>query len=264
MTVNLDNLAAIFNLAKELSTSDGEVKEEELSILWDFFQTFGEMNSSVLGFIMSTGDKMSFEEACSNIAGLDEGAKQQISNLFAKIVCADGDLTEDERDLYCQIGELCGLPGPETAEETEETEEAPEDAIIPAFILVNYYGIATIKQSEHEDWNTLGDEIASWMGCDRVEVVRYTPALNAVSNNLGLKGQHIVFMVARNGYGDKTVGDNMPGTLLYGGGYPIYGNIVIALETDNGYEIEGFITQHILDMAFEEVNKAVDGLIRME
>ena len=56
----------------------------------------------------------------------------------------------------------------------------------------------------------------------------------------------------------------MPGTLLYGGGYPIYGNIVIALETDNGYEIEGFITQHILDMAFEEVNKAVDGLIRME
>ena len=157
--------------------------------------------------------------------------------------------------------ELCGLPGPETA---EETEEAAEDAIIPAFILVNYYGIATIKQSEHEDWNTLGDEIASWMGCDRVEVVRYTPALNAVSNNLGLKGQHIVFMVARNGYGDKTVGDNMPGTLLYGGGYPIYGNIVIALETDNGYEIEGFITQHILDMAFEEVNKAVDGLIRME
>lgn len=254
MTVNLDNLAAIFNLAKELIATDGEVKEEELRILWDFFHTFGEMNSSVLGFIMSTGNKMSFEEACSNIAGLDEGAKQQISNLFAKIVCADGDLTEDERDLYCQIGELCGLPGPETA----------EDAIIPAFILVNYYGIATIKQSEHEDWNTLGDEIASWMGCDRVEVVRYTPALNAVSNNLGLKGQHIVFMVARNGYGDKTVGDNMPGTLLYGGGYPIYGNIVIALETDNGYEIEGFITQHILDMAFEEVNKAVDGLIRME
>lgn len=261
MTVNLDNLAAIFNLAKELSTSDGEIKEEELSILWDFFQTFGEMNSSVLGFIMSTGDKMSFEEACSNIEGLDDGAKQQISNLFAKIVCADGELTEDEEDLYSEIVERCGLPGPKTA---EETEEAPEDAIIPAFILVNYYGIATIKQSEHEDWNTLGDEIASWMGCDRVEVVRYTPALNAVSNNLGLKGQHIVFMVARNGYGDKTVGDNMPGTLLYGGGYPIYGNIVIALETDNGYEIEGFITQHILDMAFEEVNKAVDGLIRME
>ena len=41
MTVNLDNLAAIFNLAKELIATDGEVKEEELRILWDFFQTFG-------------------------------------------------------------------------------------------------------------------------------------------------------------------------------------------------------------------------------
>ena len=122
MTVNLDNLAAIFNLAKELSTSDGEVKEEELEILWDFFQTFGEMNSSVLGFIMSTGDKMSFEEACSNIEGLDDGAKQQISNLFAKIVCADGELTEDEEDLYSEIVERCGLPGPKTAEETAGAE----------------------------------------------------------------------------------------------------------------------------------------------
>ena len=257
MTVNLDNLAAIFNLAKELIATDGEVKQEELRILWDFFQTFGEMNSSVLGFIMSTGDKMSFEEACSNIEGLDDGAKQQISNLFAKIVCADGELTEDEEDLYSDIVERCGLPEPEVAEE-------PEDTITPAFILVNYNGIASLKQSEHEDWNILGDEIASWMGCDRVEVVRYTPALNAVSNNLGLKGQHIVFMVARNGYGDKTVGDNMPGTLLYGGGYPIYGNIVIALETDNGYIIKGFPTQRLFNNAFAAVNEAVDGLIRTE
>ena len=257
MTVNLDNLAAIFNLAKELIATDGDVKEEELRILWDFFHTFGEMNSSVLGFIMSTGDKMSFEEACSNIEGLDDGAKQQISNLFAKIVCADGELTEDEENLYSEIVESCGLPEPEVAEE-------PEDAITQAFILVNYNGIASLKQSEHEDWNTLGDEIASWMGCDRVEVVRYTPALNAVSNNLGLKGQHIVFMVARNGYGDQTVGDNMPGTLLYGGGYPIYGNIVIALETDNGYKIKGFPTQRLFNNAFAAVNEAVDGLIRTE
>ena len=257
MTVNLDNLAAIFNLAKELIATDGEVKQEELRILWDFFQTFGEMNSSVLGFIMSTGDKMSFEEACSNIEGLDDGAKQQISNLFAKIVCADGELTEDEEDLYSDIVERCGLPDPEVAEE-------PEDAITPAFILVNYNGIASLKQSEHEDWNTLGDEIASWMGCDRVEVVRYTPALNAISEKLNLNDRHIVFMVARNGYGDKTVGDNMPGTLLYGGGYPIYGNIVIALETDNGYIIKGFPTQRLFNNAFAAVNEAVDGLIRTE
>ena len=56
----------------------------------------------------------------------------------------------------------------------------------------------------------------------------------------------------------------MPGTLLYGGGYPIYGNIVIALETDNGYIIKGFPTQRLFNNAFAAVNEAVDGLIRTE
>ena len=55
-----------------------------------------------------------------------------------------------------------------------------------------------------------------------------------------------------------------PGTLLYGGGYPIYGNIVIALETDNGYKIKGFPTQRLFNNAFAAVNEAVDGLIRIE
>ena len=95
-------------------------------------------------------------------------------------------------------------------------------------------------------------------------MVRFTPALNAISEQLRLNGRHLVFMVARNGYGDKTVGDNMTATLLYGGGYPIYGNIVFALETDKGYEIEGFRTKSLLNETFETVNRAVDGLLRTE
>ena len=71
-------------------------------------------------------------------------------------------------------------------------------------------------------------------------------------------------MVARNGYGDKTVGDNMTATILYGGGYPIYGNIVFALETDKGYEIEGFCTKSLLSETFEAINEAVDGLLRVQ
>lgn len=64
---------------------------------------------------------------------------------------------------------------------------------------------------------------------DDIKVVRYTPALNAISNNLGLNGQHIIFMVAR-----------------------------------NGYKIKGFPTQRLFNNAFAAVNEAVDGLIRIE
>jgi hypothetical protein len=95
-----------------------------------------------------------------------------------------------------------------------------------------------------------------------VEVVRYTSALNALSQQLELIDCHLVFMVARNGY-INSVGDNMPASLLYGGG-PIYGNIVFALETDKGYEIEGITSRSLLSEVFDAIDDAVDGLLRTE
>ena len=140
-----------------------------------------------------------------------------------------------------------------------------DDAIIPAFLVVNFYGITSLQQSENEEWSSLGDEIAKWIESPTgVQVVRFTAPLNALSKKLRLNERHLVFLMARNGYGDMTVGDNMPATLLYGGGYPLYGNIVIALETDNGYEIEGICSRKLLDEVFAAVNEAVDGLLRVE
>ena len=261
-------LAAIYRVAKHLIFADDTPKDEEIQPLYDFFQTFPAVDQELLNKIMGTGEEMDDTRALILIKGLDDDGKQQVSNLFAKIICADNELTDKEKELFFKVKDLCELPDPidENAEEEPEAEEPveEEEEIIPAFMVANFYGIVSLHQSEHEDWNTLGDEIASWMGCDRVEVVRFTPALNAISEQLRLNGRHLVFMVARNGYGDKTVGDNMTATLLYGGGYPIYGNIVFALETDKGYEIEGFRTKSLLNETFETVNRAVDGLLRTE
>ena len=261
-------LAAIYRVAKHLIFADDTPKDEEIQPLFDFFQTFPAVDKELLNKIMGTGEEMDDTRALILIKGLDDDGKQQISNLFAKIICADNELTDKEKELFFKVKDLCELPDPQddSGEEEPEAEEPAEDEeeIIPAFLVANFYGIVSIKQSENEDWNTLGDEIASWMGCDRVEVVRYTPALNALTEKLRLNERHLVFMVARNGYGDKTVGDNMTATILYGGGYPIYGNIVFALETDSGYEIEGFRTRSLLNEMFEAVNEAVDGLLRTE
>ena len=261
-------LAAIYRVAKHLIFADDTPKDEEIQPLYDFFQTFPAVDQELLNKIMGTGEEMDDTRALILIKGLDDDGKQQVSNLFAKIICADNELTDKEKELFFKVKDLCELPDPidENAEEEPEAEEPAEEEeeIIPAFMVANFYGIVSVHQSEHEDWATLGDELASWMGCDRVEVVRFTPALNAISEELHLNGRHLVFMVARNGYGDKTVGDNMTATLLYGGGYPIYGNIVFALETDQGYEIEGFRTKSLLNETFETVNNAVDGLLRTE
>lgn len=264
-------LAAIYKIAKHFIYADGEASKEEIQPLFDFFQTFPSVDKELLDQIMEAGEKMDDITAIGHVKALDADGKQQMADLFAKIICTDGELTDEEKALYFKIQELCDLPDPQTEESAEpepEPEPEPEendDRIIPAFIVANFYGIASVQQSSNEDWNTLSGELSSWIGTEGgVQIVRFTPALNKLSEKLRLNERHLVFMVARNGYGNKTVGDNMTATILYGGGYPIYGNIVFALETDKGYEIEGFCTKSLLNETFAAINEAVDGLLRVQ
>ncbi len=273
MKVTLETLAAIYKISVHLASADGQVSSNEVQHLFDFFQKFEGLSQDTVRQLMDYGEKMDPARALQLIANSDEEAKQEIANVFARIVCED-EFTDQEKDLYFKISEYCGLPDPvgdiepedeeeeyEDDEEEEEEEIDEEDCIVPAFFVVNYHGMVRTQQSEAEDWDTLGKLLAKWIRADRVEIVRFTPPLNALTRELELNNRHLVFMVSRNGY-DEEVGDNMPATILYGGGYPIYGNVVFALETDDGYEIEGFRSRSLLSEALDAVNDAVDGLLR--
>ena len=293
MTVTLETLSAIYRIAKYFIFADGDMTDEEAKPLFDFFQTFPSIDKSKLDSIMDNSNNMTDARALELIAGLDDDGKQQMANLFAHIICADGQLTDEEKALWFRVRDLCELPDPESddeqeeepeqesfsqapapapgyadeeeeeEEEEEEDEEDEEDEIDPTFMIVNFYGQVSFKQSANEDWPTLGGEIEEWLNADGLEVVRYTPALNAISQKLRLNERHLVFLIDRHS-GQKTVGDNMPATILLGRGYPIYGNVAFALETDQGYEIEGFLTRSLVLEVLDEVNNAVDGLLRFE
>ena len=278
MTVTFETLGAIYRIAKYFIFADNDAADEEVKPLFEWFQTFPDIDKEKLDFIMETGEhKLTDQRALELIAALDEDGKQQMSNLFAKIICADGQLTEDEKNLFFKVQDLCGLPDPVSDDEPEPEEEtfsqapapAPgsseeeedNDEVDPTFIIVNFYGQVSLRQSTNEDWSSLGVEIRKWLDADGVEVVRFTPALNAISEKLRLNERHLVFLIDRHS-SEKTVGDNMPATILLGRGYPIYGNIAFALETDRGYEIEGMLTKSLVLEALEEINAAVDGLLR--
>ena len=261
MKITLETLAAIYKISVHLASADGEVTGNEVKHLFDFFQRFEGLDQSTVNQLMAYGESMEDAKALQLISQADDEAKQEMANVFAKIVC-EGDLTEREEQLYLQISEYCNLPDPVDDSEPEEPqEEDDEDQIMPAFFTVSFQGMVGSHQCESEDWNVLGEQLAEWIGADRVEIVRYTAPLNALTQQLRLNGRHLVFMVARNGY-NQTVGDNMPATILYGGGYPIYGNIVFALETDQSYEIEGFRSRKLFSEALDAVDAAVDGLLR--
>ena len=269
---SFEDLAAVIAVCIGTARSDDEFAQTELDAIINGLKSQYDFTGreDLLQEYVKAGNAMDPKEAIERIKNFDAEEKQFVSDMLFLTIASDGKLAPEEKEIYNNMLSVCGLPmfsgakGADEEPEEEETNEEADKEIIPAFILANFYGIASLKQSYNEDWNTLGDEIASWMGCSGVQVVRFTQALNAISEKLGLNGRHLVFMVARNGYGDKTVGDNMTATILYGGGYPIYGNIVFALETDKGYVIEGIRTQSLLDEVYATVNEAVGGLLRTE
>lgn len=266
MTVTIRTLAAIWRISKYLMHADGSVTDDEIKSVYDFFKTFGEINDEVFLQIMREAEDLSNEEIIRLIDALDEAAKQQLADLFASIVVADGEVHKKEYELYQTVTEACGLPAPtgsESAVEAEETTPAdPDDGIVPCFMIIHYDGLCSFQQSNQREWGLLEPELANWIGGKRVEIVRFTKPLNALSEQLNLNERHLVFMIARGAAG--TTGDNMPASLLYGGGYPLYGDIIVALETDRDYEIEGFATNSLLNEALNAVNAAVDGLLRTE
>ncbi len=226
----------------KLISADGLISEEEE----DLFNQIKER----CGLQASVFDSDAFWQRLWNAEPKDSGTEEEE---VVKVV------EDDEKVDDVKVVEWVEV---EEEESEEDAGEEAGDAIIPAFLVVNYNGVGTMQQSEHEDWSTLGDELASWIRARRVEVVRFTPPLNAISEKLNLLGRHLVFMIAR-GQIDMTVGDNMPATILYGAGEPLYGDIAFALETDGDYEIEGFRTFSLFQEAMQAINEAVDGLIEL-
>lgn len=258
-------LAGAVRMAKKLAAVDRDVQRSELLEISKFLQLF-DVDEETLDDILDYSDVMDDLEAVDLITQLDEDGKRMVSKLLVKVACADGELPDEERELYFRILNICRLHDPNAPEEEEPVAEEPagDTEVIPAFLLVEYNGLTSVRQSENLRWADLRTDIASWLEADRVEIVRYTQRLNDLTRQLNLNGRHLVLMVDRNGSLSEDSGDNMTATLLYGGGYPLYGHALIGLETDDDYTIEGIRTQSLINEVFAAVDQAVGGLLRVE
>ena len=265
MTLSFDSLAAIYALSVALSGIDGEVEEAEVKEIFDFMMRFEGMDAENFAAIIARGEQLSPMDALLVLSSADDmpddEARQAISNLFARIVCADGTLTEEERDIYQQLQAVMDLPDPEIPDEEEEGDEE----IQPAFLIVRSDSsvLAVESETDGSDWRALDDEMADWLGVERLEVVRFTQPLNALSEALGLEGCHLVFLMDRNAAQREAAADNVAASLLYGGGYPLYGDIIVALESDRSNLIEGCRSMNQLLALYSAVNDAVGGLLRL-
>lgn len=261
MKFTFEDLAAVCKIGDYLVWSDDSAGESEYEPMCDFLLEFDGVDSEVAGQIIAFArNEMENDRALDLVSALGVPEKQRVADLLAEMISGDGEVSEEERVAYNEVLEICGLPDPDTREIAKDE----DDCLVPAYLLVKTNGVTQIYQSENTEWSELSPEFSECIGAERTEVVRYTAPLNDISRMLGLKGCHLVFLVDRNGCMRKDQSDNMVGTMLYGAGSEIIGDIILALETDGDYDIVGFKSRMRLGAMIRAVDEAVDGLLRFE
>lgn len=262
MKVTIETLAAIYNVGMAIVMADGELKPEYVAPLEKFYGGInGFTNEAMMKVVdcANSNKNLTMERSVELVKSLDVDVKKRLVNVYADIVRADEQISEKKMVMFNGVRNLCGLPAPATP-----LEDNSDDVIAPTFIAAKTNGLAYPFQSTAESWQELDADIAEHIGAERTEIVRFTAPLNTLSKQLGLVDCHLVFLVDREGYKKDGLGDNMTGTLLYGSGHEILGNIVFALESDNGYKLMGFTSAALIENAYIEINATVGNLLRLE
>ena len=263
MRVTIETFAAIFNFASAIANARNEVTPEKAQPLTDFFSGIKGFDDDAMRTVIDCANNnpnLTAERAVELVSALDYDAKRKVVDLLAAIVRAGDQIIPEEKAMFDGLVDLCNLPMP-----TIPFEEDPDDALDePTFLIARTNGLVQPYLTNTEDYSELDSELAAQIKAQRTEVVRYTAPLNALSKQIGLSGCHLVFLVDRNGYAKEDIGDNMTGTILYGSGQPILGDIVFALETDSGYNIQGVKSMKLLTKIYNTVNDAVGELLRLE
>ena len=262
MKVTIETLAAIYNVGMAIVMADGELKPEYVAPLEKFYGGInGFTNEAMMKVVdcANNNKNLTMERSVELVKSLDVDVKKRLVNIYADIVRADEQISEKKMVMFNGVRNLCGLPAPATP-----LVDNSDDVIAPTFIAAKTNGLAYPFQSTAESWQELDADIAEHIGAERTEIVRFTAPLNTLSKQLGLVDCHLVFLVDREGYKKDGLGDNMTGTLLYGSGHEILGNIVFALESDNGYKLMGFTSAALIENAYIEINATVGNLLRLE
>ena len=262
MRVTIETLAAIFNLGSAIANAHALATAEKSKPVSNFFYGIKGFDDNAMRTVIDCANNnpnLTPERCIELVSALDADAKQKVVDVLAEIVRAGGEIISEEMQMYVGIVDLCKLPQP-----TVPFEQDVADALYePAYLIARTNGLV-VPYMTASVGAQLDAELAEKIKAERTEVVRYTAALNALTKQIGLSGCHLVFLVDRNGYAKEDIGDNMTGTILYGSGQPILGDIVFALETDSGYNIKGVDSVKLLTDIYNSINNAVGDLLRLE
>ena len=101
MKVSFKQLTAILKLMASLGNSDELLDEESESIIL-FLRGFNIDNEKKRELLCSAVE-MDMEEAADIVTGLDQAAKQEVSNLLFDLIMVDGVVSDPEAEMFMSL-----------------------------------------------------------------------------------------------------------------------------------------------------------------
>ena len=128
--------------------------------------------------------------------------------------------------------------------------------VSPSVIIIRTSGAASVMEADVFAMSYR--EMRQLIGAEGLDAVHFSDPLNQITKVCRFRGYHVAMYVDRDGYA-KDLPDNATGTILYGTGAEIRGDVIIALE-DNKYDTHSFHFKEDLDNVFDEISRLTGGL----
>ena len=128
--------------------------------------------------------------------------------------------------------------------------------VSPSVIIIRTSGAASVMEADVFAMSYR--EMRQLIGAEGLDAVHFSDPLNQITKVCRFRGYHLAMYVDRDGYA-KDLPDNATGTILYGTGAEIRGDVIIALE-DNKYDTHSFHFKEDLDNVFDEISRLTGGL----
>lgn len=109
MIFNGQELVAIIKMAKAMVMADGKIEPSEIAVMTREFMRFGVPQNQV-DLLLKASDNIEASQAVALVAGMDEERKKYVASYLGVIMAADGDIDDNELELWTLISTLCGLP----------------------------------------------------------------------------------------------------------------------------------------------------------
>lgn len=103
------DLMAMFRVAQEIAKTDGDITTSEAEVFIKYAAPLN-MNQGRMDRFINSAMKMDLEDAYETLKELEPELKQYASNFLAEVALADGDVSDEENDIYANVMETCDLP----------------------------------------------------------------------------------------------------------------------------------------------------------